>query len=223
MSGALSVPLALASAFIPAPWFAKAGILILGAFCFLSATYLAWKAERIRVMSLLAKVASQGELEIDFIPGRRRFEEAPQGPHGTFRRTLSVRVQNVGGSTVRDCKLYFVSIEPNEGNLAGDIRMPSFTGTDLNPGDSAYVPLATYGELGTNVSGDTMGDLHVPFRAASGQEDGRSIRSDDKRMIALETDYIVTLRVTGSGSEACIRRFCISIREGGLRMMALKP
>lgn len=189
-------------------------VLLLGVACFLRATYSAWETERSLVVNFSARVARQGRLEIEFIPKQRRFEEVQQGLYKNLRRTLSVRIRNVGGTTVCDCKLYVVAIEPNEGGLAGDIRMLSFAQVNLNPEDSVYVPLVTYGEPGTNVNGDTMGSLHVPFTANPDREDERTIGTD--------TDYIVTLRATGSGSDACIRRFRIWIRDHRLHMEASK-
>ena len=214
MCGVLSLPLTVASPFIPTPEGGKVAVLLLGVTCFLQATYSAWEIERTRAMNLQTEVARQGRLKIEFNPRQRRFNEVQQGLYRNLRRTLSVRIRNAGGTTVSDCKLYVVSVEPNEGGLADDIRMPTFAPVSLNPEHSVYVPLVTYGEPGTSVNGDTMDMLHVPFTA--------NFRLEHERTIGTDIDYVIRLRATGSGSNACICSFRIWIRNHHLHMEALK-
>ena len=212
MAGGVSVLLAIVSQISPVPRVFSYLFCASAVACFLWAIFSAWKVERRKAEGLQAMVASQGALEMDYIPGERPFEETEGGMYRQTRM-LSIRLRNVGGSPVRHCKLYLVSIEPNEGRRAYDVKMDTFDPVNLNPGDRDYALLVTHNEHGPAMSGGTFGILNVPVASDSGWSPGP--------WLSMDTDYIVTLRATGDGAAACVRQFRISIKDGRLRMAAL--
>ncbi len=183
---------------------------------YLAAAFAAWRRERARGDVLRKQVASQGRLEIDFQPGNRGYEEERSGLYRNVRRTLSVKVSNVGGGPVRQVRVYALAVDPNEGNLAEPIPLLG-PEENLNPGDFRFKQLATYNEPGDNTAGDTMATLHVPFRA--GYLDGGG-----ERIIGRELPYVVTLRATGDGAALpCDRKFKIWITTNSRLRMEVVP
>ena len=194
---------------------ARAATLAASAFALIVAAYGAWAAERRRSIVLEAQVAQQGRLDIIFQPDVRQFEEELGGFYETVSRTVSVAVVNSGGSSVSGCKLWAVSVEPNEGNLAPDLQMHSMPSITLNPGDPTYVKIATFIEPKPGFPGDTMGLLHIPFRA-----EGKSSIANE-RTFSADTTYVLTFRATGNGSAPCTRKFRLWVGGGRLRMERL--
>ena len=215
MSGSVGVILTIITPFLPEKLGAKAPVVATAVLCFIIAFYAAWAAERRKVLALTTQVAGQGKLDIVFEPGIRRFEEELGGLYETVSRTVSVAVVNLGGSSVSGCKLWAVSVEPNEGSLPPDMQMHSMPSITLNPGDRSYVQIATFIEPKPNFPGDTMGLLHIPFKS----EGKPSIANE--RTFGADTSYVVTLRATGNGSAPCTRSFKLWVGGGRLKLERL--
>ncbi len=213
MCGVLSVGLTCASPFVSSSAYQHI-FMATAAICFLSASFAAWRREHKERASLALRVALQGCLQIDFMPGKHGFEEERRGTYGV-RRTLSVRLSNVGGASIRGVRVYAMSINPNDGNLADPIPLHG-PAEDLNPGDFRFRPIATYNEAGENTGGDTIGTLHVPFSS-------RYLDGGGERTIGRDVAYELTLRATGDGAPMpCDRVFRVWISEGRLRMVGVE-
>ena len=211
MCGVLTVGLTCASPFVDTTW-AQRLLIITAAVYFLAAAFAAWRREHDRAEALMHQVALRGRLDITFVPGERGFEEERMGVYRNICRTLSVKVSNVGGAPVRQVRVYAMSIDPNEGNVAEP--MPLFgPPEELNPGDFRFRQVATYNEPGNNTAGDAMNTLHVPFRAG--------YLGGGERTIGRDFAYNVTLQATGDGAAApCKRKFRDWIsKEPRLRMI----
>ena len=215
MCGVLTVALTCASPFVESA-VAQRLLFATAAVCYLAAAFSTWKRERDRVNGLSRRIACQGRLEIDFVPGQRGYEEERRGTYQNVYRTVSVKVSNVGGGSVGQVRVYAMAIDPNEGNLVEPIPLLG-PAEDLNPGDFRFRQVATYNEPGDNTAGDTMGTLHVPFR--TGYLDGGG-----ERAIGRDFPYLVTLRATGAGTASpCDRRFRVWITaQSRLRMEAVQ-
>ena len=208
MCGVLTVGLTCTAPFVDSVA-AQRILVATAASCYLAAAFAAWRRERDRADELSRQVASQGRLEIDFLVGKRGYEEERSGTSHNVIRTLSVKVANIGGAPVRQVRVYALGVDPNEGNLAEPIPLLGLA-EDLNPGDFRFRKVSTYNEPGCNTAADTMATLHIPFRTGYPGE----------RTIGRDLAYVVSLRATGAGaSSPCDRKFRVWITaDARLRM-----
>ena len=192
MGGLIGVVLTIASVVLP-PEDGKAEVGVAAAAAFLAASYLCWRAERVRANGLAAQVAGQGRLAFEFRPKEPPFEEDRiHGLYDKINRVFSIKVVNVGGSTVSNCRLWLVSTEPYDGHSNREIMLPR-PEADLHPGDGFIAKLASFEEAGPHMSAATMGTLHVPFSADNPKLGGRTLGMEHGATL-------VRLRATGDGS-----------------------
>ena len=196
MGGGAGVALSVASPFVPAED-GKLGVELVAGLCFLASIYLTWRTERRRANDLASQVAGQGRLEIEFRPGQTPFEEVRgHRLYDQARRIFSIRVRNVGGSTVFRCRLTAVSIEPFDGMPDREIVIfprPMEAPIDLHAGEGFVRALASYLEAGPHMPAATMGNLHVFLNPDEP-------RLGDRTLGREHPFYKVTLRATADGS-----------------------